>query len=70
VADDLAPADTALLDPERVLALVTVRGGPTSHTAILAKALGLPAVVGCAGAGELEDGRRVLVDGADGVIEP
>ncbi|MFF2145704.1 phosphoenolpyruvate--protein phosphotransferase [Kitasatospora sp. NPDC058190] len=70
VAADLAPADTALLDPERVLALVTVRGGPTSHTAILAKALGVPAVVGCTGAMELEDGRQVLVRGADGVIEP
>ncbi|MFJ7244721.1 phosphoenolpyruvate--protein phosphotransferase [Kitasatospora sp. NPDC098652] len=70
VADDLAPADTALLDPERVLALVTVRGGPTSHTAILAKALGVPAVVGCAGATALADGRQVLVHGADGVVEP
>ncbi|MGW3230692.1 phosphoenolpyruvate--protein phosphotransferase [Kitasatospora sp. NPDC001095] len=70
VADDLAPADTALLDPARVLALVTVRGGPTSHTAILAKALGVPAVVGCAGAVVLEDGRQVLVHGADGVVEP
>src|SRR5437588_376560 len=46
IADDLAPADTATLDPSLVLALVTVRGGPTSHTAILARALGLPAVVG------------------------
>ncbi|MFB6810358.1 phosphoenolpyruvate--protein phosphotransferase [Streptomyces sp. NPDC056387] len=70
VAEDLAPADTALLDPARVLALVTVRGGPTSHTAILAKALGVPAVVGCAGAMELQDGRQVLVHGADGVVEP
>ncbi|MFE9428845.1 phosphoenolpyruvate--protein phosphotransferase [Kitasatospora sp. NPDC006697] len=69
VADDLAPADTALLDPARVLALVTVRGGPTSHTAILAKALGLPAVVGCAGAAELRDGRPVLVHGAEGLVE-
>ena len=47
VADDLAPADTATLDPGSVLALVTERGGPTSHTAILARSLGLPAVVGC-----------------------
>ena len=45
VADDLAPADTASLDPPTVLALVTEEGGPTSHTAILARALGLPAVV-------------------------
>jgi phosphoenolpyruvate-protein phosphotransferase (PTS system enzyme I) len=70
VADDLAPADTALLDPARVLALVTERGGPTSHTAILAKVLGLPAVVGCPGAAELTDGRQVLVDGAAGTVEP
>ncbi|MFF4647114.1 phosphoenolpyruvate--protein phosphotransferase [Streptomyces sp. NPDC001389] len=70
VAEDLAPADTALLDPARVLALVTLRGGPTSHTAILAKALGVPAVVGCAGAMDLQDGRQVLVHGADGVVEP
>ena len=41
VADDLAPADTVTLTPEQVLALVTVRGGPTSHTAILARSLGL-----------------------------
>ncbi|PBC76893.1 phosphoenolpyruvate--protein phosphotransferase [Streptomyces sp. TLI_235] len=70
VADDLAPADTADLDPAKVLALVTVRGGPTSHTAILAKALGLPAVVGCAGAGALRDGQSVLVLAADGTVHP
>ncbi len=69
VADDLAPADTALLDPSQVLALLTERGGPTSHTAILAKILGLPAVVGCAEAATLTDGRPVLVDGAAGTIE-
>ncbi|GAA2447374.1 phosphoenolpyruvate--protein phosphotransferase [Streptomyces macrosporus] len=69
VADDLAPADTALLDPERVLALVTERGGPTSHTAILARTLGLPAVVGCDRAAGLADGRRVLVDGSAGTVE-
>ncbi|RAG80961.1 phosphoenolpyruvate--protein phosphotransferase [Streptacidiphilus pinicola] len=69
VAEELAPADTALLDPARVLAVVTERGGPTSHTAILAKALGLPAVVGCAGAAGLTDGRPVLVDAAAGSVE-
>ncbi|MFC0602616.1 phosphoenolpyruvate--protein phosphotransferase [Streptomyces palmae] len=69
VADDLAPADTALLDPATVLALVTQRGGPTSHTAILAKILGLPAVVGCQDAERLTDGRPVLVDGAAGTVE-
>ncbi|MEW2633050.1 phosphoenolpyruvate--protein phosphotransferase [Streptomyces sp. NPDC048389] len=70
VADDLAPADTALLDPAKVLALVTERGGPTSHTAILAKILGLPAVVGCAGAAALTDGTPVLVDGITGTVVP
>ena len=49
VAVDLAPADTASLDPSVVVALVTERGGPTSHTAIIARQLGLPCVVGCAG---------------------
>ncbi|QPP08302.1 phosphoenolpyruvate--protein phosphotransferase [Streptomyces bathyalis] len=68
VAADLAPADTALLDPSQALALVTERGGPTSHTAILAKTLGLPAVVACDGAGTLTDGRPVLVDGAAGAV--
>jgi phosphoenolpyruvate-protein phosphotransferase (PTS system enzyme I) len=68
VADDLAPADTVTLTPERVLALVTVRGGPTSHTAILARALGLPAVVACPAAGSLSDGALVEVDGGTGEV--
>ena len=68
VADDLAPADTALLDPEVVLALVTVGGGPTSHTAILARALGIPAVVAVTGARDLADGDLVLVDGTAGTV--
>ncbi|WP_418607602.1 PEP-utilizing enzyme [Georgenia sp. SUBG003] len=50
VATDLAPADTALLDPALVRAIVTAEGGPTSHTAILARSLGIPAVVGVTGA--------------------
>jgi phosphotransferase system enzyme I (PtsI) len=68
VADDLAPADTATLDPGNVLALVTERGGPTSHTAILARSLGLPAVVGCAGALDLADETTVAVDGTTGRV--
>ena len=63
VARDLAPADTATLTPEQVLAIVTEDGGPTSHTAILAAALGIPAVVACHGALELADGTTVAVDG-------
>ena len=68
VADDLAPADTITLTPERVLALVTVRGGPTSHTAILARSLGLPAVVACPAAASLAEGELVAVDGATGEV--
>lgn len=69
VADDLSPADTALLD-DSVRAIVTRRGGPTSHTAILARAKGLPAVVGCAGIVDLPDGTTVSVDGTTGVVAP
>jgi phosphotransferase system enzyme I (PtsI) len=68
-ADDLAPADTAGIDTERVLALVTERGGPTSHTAILARGLGLPCVVACAGIMDVPDGTPVGVDAGAGVVE-
>jgi phosphotransferase system enzyme I (PtsI) len=68
IADDLAPADTVGLDTGTVLALVTERGGPTSHTAILARALGLPAIVGCAGILDVPDGTVVAVDGTAGQV--
>ncbi|TDB96277.1 phosphoenolpyruvate--protein phosphotransferase [Actinomadura sp. 7K534] len=69
VADDLSPADTAALDTGAVLALVTERGGPTGHTAILARSLGLPAVVGCAGIlGAAVPGEPVSVDGTTGTV--
>ena len=72
VADDLAPADTVTLDPTQCLALVTEQGGPTSHTAIIARELGLPAVVGVAGATAIADGTLVLVDGDTGevIVQP
>ncbi len=69
VAEDLAPADTAGLDPDIVHALVTEKGGPTSHTAIIARQLAIPCVVGTAGALELANGTRLLVDGTTGTIE-
>lgn len=68
VAEDLAPADTATLDPAVVLALVTSGGGPQSHTAIIARSLGLPAVVAAAGVDDIADGTAVFVDGAAGTI--
>jgi phosphotransferase system enzyme I (PtsI) len=70
VASDLAPADTASLDPALVLALVTEKGGATSHTAIIARQLGLPCVVGAAGVLELTAGVPVLVDGTAGTVDP
>ena len=68
VAEDLAPADTATLDPATVIALVTSGGGPQSHTAIIARSLGLPAVVAATGIDELPDGTEVYVDGAAGAV--
>jgi len=68
VARDLAPADTALLDPTLVLGFVTEEGGPTSHSAILARALGVPAVVALPGATELAEGILIAVDGSTGEI--
>ena len=68
VAEDLAPADTALLDLEKVLALVTIEGGPTSHTAILAREKAITAVVGVAAAEELTGGEDVIVDAAAGTV--
>ncbi|WP_084772335.1 phosphoenolpyruvate--protein phosphotransferase [Nonomuraea candida] len=67
VATDLSPADTAGLGPD-VLALVTERGGPTSHTVILARGRGLPAVVACGGVMDLDDGTVIGVDGGTGEI--
>ncbi len=68
VATDLAPADTALLNLDQVLALVTSEGGPTSHTAILAREKGIVAIVGAAGVAGLADDETVIVDAAAGVV--
>ncbi|MGX9961714.1 phosphoenolpyruvate--protein phosphotransferase [Roseomonas sp. F4] len=67
VAEDLSPSDTAGLDPRRIVGLATATGGPTSHTAILARTLGLPALVaGGRGVLDLEDGTEAVIDGATG----
>ncbi|MFJ4997774.1 phosphoenolpyruvate--protein phosphotransferase [Microbacterium sp. NPDC088619] len=69
VATDLAPADTAALEGGNCVALVTEQGGPTSHTAIIARSLGIPAVVGVAGATGIASGDLILVDGDRGTVE-
>lgn len=68
LADDLAPADTAGLDPTKVIALATRLGGSTSHTAIIARQLGLPCVVAVGGLSDVVEGATVLVDGEQGTV--
>ncbi|EDY19819.1 phosphoenolpyruvate-protein phosphotransferase [Chthoniobacter flavus Ellin428] len=69
VADDLTPSDTAKLDPQRILGIVTVAGGPTSHTAIIARSLDIPAIVGVGAAVlELTAGITCILDGASGIL--
>jgi phosphotransferase system enzyme I (PtsI) len=67
LARDLAPVDTAMLELDRVLGLITRDGGPTSHTAIIARAKSIPAIVGI-GEAEVADGARVILDAASGVV--
>lgn len=69
VADDLTPSDTILLDKSLVLGFCTAQGSATSHTAILARGLGLPAVSGV-GREILaqDDGERIIVDGTHGIV--
>ena len=69
VAEELSPADTALLDPQRVAGIATQLGGPQSHTAIMARALGLPAVLGTTGLLDcVNPGDHIIVDGDKGTV--
>jgi phosphotransferase system enzyme I (PtsI) len=68
VAEDLAPAETATLDRALVAGIVTRAGGRTSHTAILAAQMGIPAVVQLAGATEIAPGTFIAVDGDTGEV--
>ncbi|MES9968377.1 MAG: phosphoenolpyruvate--protein phosphotransferase, partial [Sedimenticola sp.] len=73
VAQDLTPADTILMRHQGVAAFVTEYGGPMSHTAILARSLGIPAVVGVHEATQnIEDTEQLIVDGQQGlvIVEP
>lgn len=69
VAPDLTPAETAHLDPAVVQAICTAYGGPTGHSAILAKSLGIPAVVGLGDTIlQVKDGDTLVVDGGQGSV--
>ena len=69
VARSVTAADTALLDPELVLGFVTETGGPTSHVAIIARSLGVAAVVGADGVvGSVSDGDPIALDGSTGDV--
>ncbi len=68
VAEDLAPAETATLDRALVVGIITQHGGRTSHTAILAAQMGIPAVVQLAGAVGIPAGTPVAIDGDSGVV--
>lgn len=68
VADDLAPSDTVQLDPALVIGFITRTGGATSHTAILARSLGIAAIVGAGeGVDGIEDGDTLVLDGSAGL---
>jgi phosphoenolpyruvate-protein phosphotransferase (PTS system enzyme I) len=73
LAEELSPADTALMDPQRIAGFATVFGGAEGHTAIVARALGLPAVLAVPGLLEhAQAGNTVVIDGTDGcvIIDP
>lgn len=68
LADDLAPADTAGLNPELVVGLATELGGPTSHTAIICRQLGIPCIVAVRSLSSIGEGELILLDGGKGLI--
>lgn len=72
VADDLAPSETVQLDKDKILSFVTVRGSLNSHTAILARTMAIPALIGTGLSLDMIEGRLGIVDGINGVfyVEP
>jgi len=69
LAELLTPSDTAQLDPDSITGIATAEGGRTAHAAIIARSLGIPAVVGVGdGLNEIVDGTEVVVDGEEGVV--
>jgi phosphotransferase system enzyme I (PtsI) len=69
IAEEITPADTALMDPRQIGGFATVLGGAEGHTAIMARSLGLPAVLGVGGLlGGVEAGETIIVDGSRGRV--
>ena len=69
IADDLSPADALLMQRHGIVGFITEYGGPTSHTAIIARSLGLPGVVGVPHARRyLREGEPLIVDGDEGLV--
>ncbi len=69
MAEEISPADTALMDPAVVGGFATVLGGAEGHTAIMARSLGLPAVLGIADlTTAVQNGDRVIIDGSNGLL--
>ena len=69
LAEEVTPADTALMDPRRIGGFAAVFGGPESHSAIMARALGLPAVIGVAGlVARARHDATVIIDGTEGTV--
>ncbi len=73
LAERLTPSDTAQMDPSKIRGIATQEGGETSHAAIIARSLGIPAVIGVGGdLREIEDGTTAIIDGKEGqiIIDP
>jgi len=73
IAEEVTPADTALMDPQQIGGFASVLGGAESHTAIMARSLGLPAVIGVSGLiGGINTGDTIIIDGSGGriIVEP
>ncbi len=69
ISNDLAPSDTAQMNPELVLGIINETGGPTSHSAIIARMLGIPFVISSGITSHVKNGQLMAFDGEDGTIE-
>lgn len=69
ISNDLAPSDTAQMNPELVLGIINETGGPTSHSAIIARMLGIPFVISSGITSHVKNGQLLAFDGEDGTIE-